>query len=323
MRFARTARLSTLLLAALALPAVRAAAQNEECAPYSGDAGRVCDAGIDATRAFHPLAGLLVSGGNPVLGSGSTLGGLGHFSLTARANAVKLVLPELAYDGSADTVPVGDELWAPAPLVEGAIGIYGGMPGGLLSIDLLGSAQLLPTDQIDNLQVDSSARSIGSIALGLGYGVRVGVLREKGPLPGISVSWMRRDIPEIAYGDVDGGDDYGYAVDLHATNLRLVASKRLVILDLAAGLGWDRYTGDATIQFSHPITGLPQPPIAVELKNTRTMAFANAGLNMGVVKLTGEAGFQGGKDQELSTDFENFDTTKGKFFAGLGLRVGF
>jgi hypothetical protein len=321
MRFARTARLSTLLLVALALPAARAAAQNQECDPYSGDAGRVCDAGIDATRAFHPLAGLLVSGGNPVIGSGSTLGGLGHFSLTARVNAVNLVLPELTYDGSADTVPAGDELWAPAPLVEGAIGIYGGMPGGLLSIDLLGSAQLLPTDQIDNLQVDSSARSIGSIALGLGYGVRVGVLREKGPLPGVSVSWMRRDIPEISYGDVSSGDEYGYAVDLHATNLRIVASKRLLLLDLAAGLGWDRYTGDATIQFTHLLTGTQT--VDVKLKNSRTMVFANAGLNMGVVKLTGEAGYQGGKDQELSTDFENFDTTKGKFFAGLGLRVGF
>ena len=30
-----------------------------------------------------------------------------------------------------------------------------------------------------------------------------------------------------------------------------------------------------------------------------------------------------GKDQNLSTDFEDFDTTTGKFFAGLGLRVGF
>lgn len=320
----RTARTSALLLAAFALAGVAPlAAQNDECATYSGDAQNVCNAGIDATRAFHPLAGLLISGGNPVLGSGSTLGGLGHFSLTARVNAVRLVLPDLNYNGSTDTVAADQKIWAPAPLVEGALGLYGGMPGGLLSIDLLGSAQLLPTDQIDNLRVDSSATHIGSIALGIGFGARVGIIREKGPLPGVSVSIMRRNIPQISYGDVAGGDDYAYAVDLHATNVRAVASKRLIILDLAAGLGWDHYTGDATIQFADPVLGTPQPPIDIKLSNSRTMAFANAGLNMGVVKLTGEAGYQGGKDQKLSTNFENFDTKKGKFFAGLGLRVGF
>ena len=46
-------------------------------------------------------------------------------------------------------------------------------------------------------------------------------------------------------------------------------------------------------------------------------------MSLSVVRLTGELGYQGGKDQKLSTDFEDFDTTKGKLFAGLGLRVGF
>jgi hypothetical protein len=41
------------------------------------------------------------------------------------------------------------------------------------------------------------------------------------------------------------------------------------------------------------------------------------------MRLTAEVGYQGGKDQELTTEFEDFDTTKGKFFAGLGLRVDF
>lgn len=318
----RTARVSAVLLLALAAP-LSLHAQNSQCAAYPDDARRVCDAGIDATKAFHPLAGLLVSGGNPVLGSGGTLGGLGHASITARVNAFKLVLPELDYDGSTTTVPADDELWAPAPLVEGAVGIWGGLPGGLLGIDLLGSAQLLPTDQIDNVRIDESARSIGSIALGLGYGVRVGLLREKGPLPGVSVSVMRRDIPTISYGNLDGDDNYAYAVNLKTTNVRVTASKRLAVLSLAAGLGWDRYTGDATIQFRNPITNDPEPAIDLELENDRTMVFGNAGLDMGVVKLIGEAGYQAGKNQSLSTDFENFDTTKGKFFAGLGLRVGF
>ena len=102
-----------------------------------------------------------------------------------------------------------------------------------------------------------------------------------------------------------------------------MASKNLLFLDMAAGLGWDKYTGDAVIRFRDPITNFAQPDVPVKLNSSRVLGFLNAGMNLSVVRLTGEVGYQGGKDQNLSTDFQDFDTTKGKFFAGLGLRVGF
>ncbi|MGI9040602.1 MAG: hypothetical protein ACR2HK_05785 [Gemmatimonadales bacterium] len=311
---------AALLLTGLASTA---RAQSAECAAYDGSTGRVCSAALDATRAFHPVAGLLVSGGNPVLGTANTLGGLGHFSVTARANAANVVLPAVGYDGTGGSVPASEELYAPVPVVELAAGVYGGLPSGLLSIDFLGSAQLLPTNQIDNFAVNQDARRIGDVALGLGYGARIGILRELGPLPAVSVSVMRRDIPQIIYGNVADGDQYRYAFDLHATNLRVVASKQVAFLDLAGGLGWDKYSGDASIQFRNPNSSAVEPAINFELDNSRPMAFINAGLNVAALKLVGEVGYQGGKDQNLTTDFERLDTTKGKFFAGLGLRVGF
>jgi hypothetical protein len=197
------------------------------------------------------------------------------------------------------------------------------LSAGLLAIDLLGSAQLLPTSEFDNFTVDGDARRIGSVALGLGYGARIGILREMGPLPAVSVSVMRREVPRLTYGDISQGDSYSYGLDLYATNLRLVASKQLLILSVAAGLGWDQYTGDAVIRFRDPITVTPQPDVPVALKSSRGLAFVNAGLNLSMVRLTGEVGYQTGKDQNLNTSFEDFDTTKGKFFAGLGLRMGF
>jgi hypothetical protein len=236
---------------------------------------------------------------------------------------VNLVFPDLNYTGSSSTVPAGDKLFLPAPLVEGSVGLYKGMSAGLLAVDFLGSAQLLPTDQIDNITVDADARRIGSIALGLGYGARVGILQGMGPLPAVSLSIMRRDIPRITYGDVAAGDRFSYGVDLHATNLRLIASKQVAVVDVAVGLGWDKYTGDAIIQFRDPITLLVQPNVPVELNNSRLLSFINLGVSMSKVRLTGEIGYQGGKDQNLSTEFEDFDTTVGKFFAGLGLRVSF
>ncbi len=309
-----------LLVATLALAtAAPVAAQLSDCSPFNGNSRRICDAALDGTRAFHPVAGLLVSGGNPVIGTANTLGGLGRFSVTARANAADVVLPDPGYDGTSGTVPSSEELYAPVPLVEGAAGIYGGLPSGLLSIDFLGSAQLLPTDQIDNLTVDGDARRIGDVALGFGYGLRVGIIRDDGPLPAVSVSAMRRNIPRVAYGDVEQGDEFRYALDLQATNLRLVASKQFAALQLAAGIGWDRYTGDAEIQ----LRDQPGASLQVGLKESRTMAFLNAGLDLAALSVVGEAGYQSGRDQELSTDFQGFDTKSGKLFAGLGLRVGF
>ena len=309
-----------LLVTALSLSALaQLAAQNPECGGFAGASRRICDAALDGTRAFHPVAGLLVSGGNPVIGTANTLGGLGHFSVTARANAADILVPDPGYDGSSGEVPSSEELYAPVPLLEGAAGLYEGLPSGLLSIDALASAQLLPTDQVDNLTVDPDARSIGDVALGLGYGVRVGLLRDEGPLPAVSVSAMRRHVPRLTYGDVNAGDEFRYGVDLRATNLRVVASKQLAAVQLAAGVGWDRYTGEAEVE----LRGQPGAAVTVDLEESRTLAFLNAGLDLAAVSIVGEAGYQSGRDRELSTDFEDYDTTSGKFFAGLGLRLSF
>ncbi len=297
---------------------VSSSAQQDHCSAFAGSAARICDAAVDGTRAFHPVAGLLVSGGNPVLGTASTLGGLGHFSVTARANAADVILPDPGYDGSAAEVPSSEELYAPVPLLEAAAGVFEGLPSGLLSVDVLGSAQLLPTNQIDHLAVDSDARRIGDVALGFGYGLRVGLLRDEGPLPAVSVSAMRRNIPRIAYGDLEGGDAFRYGVDLQATNLRLVASKQLAALQLAAGIGWDRYTGDAEIELRDGSGA----EVHVDLEAKRSLAFLNVGLDLAAVTLVGELGYQSGREQELTTDFEDFDTSSGRVFAGLGLRLG-
>jgi hypothetical protein len=301
-----------------------ASAQNSECSIYAGQAQNVCDAAVDGTRLFHPIAGLLVSGGNPVIGTAQSLGGFPHLFIGVRANLVKVGLPDLNYDGSSSAVPLDDEIVFPSPVVEGGLGIWRGLNHGLLAIDALGSAQLLPTNQIDNLTVDEDARNIGDVALGLGYGARVGILEGSFPVPSVSVSVMKRTIPRIQYGDLtDGAQDYQYAVDLQATNLRLVASTRLIFINIAAGLGWDKYTGDAQILFREPLTGIPQPPIDIELDNSRTMMFLDALLDFPVFKIAGEIGYQAGKDQDLPTDFQGIDDTKGKLFGSVGIRFGF
>ncbi len=288
----------------------------------------LCNAGVDAANIFHPVAGLLVSGGNPVLGSIKTLGGFPHLSLTARVNATKLSIPDPNYDGTGPgngtTVGQDDEVFAPAPLVEGALGILKGFgPTRMFSVDLLASAQLLPTDQVDGLSVDNDARKIGSIALGLGFGARVGVLTGRGPIPTVTVSGMIRSIPKITVGDVPGGDASQFGVDLKATNLRAVAGYKFTVLVFGAGLGYDKYTGNADILIEDQ--NIPGPPIAinVDLNNSRTMAFLTGALDFPVFKIAAEVGYQFGKDQNLRTTFTGNDPSDKRLFAGGGIRFAF
>src|SRR5438552_16198519 len=56
-------------------------------------ATQACNTAVDAVRALYPLAGMIVSGGNPVLGSGGALGGFGHLMPTARVDGIEAALP--------------------------------------------------------------------------------------------------------------------------------------------------------------------------------------------------------------------------------------
>lgn len=285
----------------------------------------ICNAALDGAEIFHPVAGLLISGGNPVLGGIGTLGGFPHFALTLRVNATELKTPDLDYDGTGGTtVGQGSEIFAPAPLVEAAVGILPGFgPIGFLSVDVLGSAQLLPTNAVDNLKVDKDARKIGSIALGLGFGARVGILKGRAIIPAVTVSAMRRSIPRITFGDASGNDQYSFSTNLSATNLRLVAGYKLALLAVGAGVGWDKYTGDARIEFDNQAVPGTTLNVRRDLDNTRKVAFLTAGLDLPILNIGAEVGYQFGKDQNLKTDFSGNNPADNRLFAGAGLRFTF
>jgi hypothetical protein len=300
-------------------------AQNPTCdlvRLVSGRVANLCDAAIDGTRAFHPVAGLLVSGGNPVLRTQSERGGLGRFALTVRANTARVQLPDLSYDGTAETVPAGQRLLFIAPLVEGSAGLYA-VPGRL-AFEALLSAQLLPTNQVEDLDVVPGGAHLGAAALGLGFGARAAVTLAPS-LPALSLSVMRRSVPRVQYGNItDPLEEFQYAVDLRATNVRLAASQRFPGFAVAGGLGYDRYTGDADIAVREP--DLPVNlvgNISIDLQASRWMLFANPSVEAGPLQVTGELGYQLPRSQDLATTFERFDPSSGRLFGGLGVRVDF
>ena len=307
---------SLAFLSVLALPL---AAQEPQCQNINAQAQAACNTMVDATKAFHPLAGMIVSGGNPVLGTARTLGGFGHISATVRVNAIKASLPN-PDSAARNPVPSSFNGYFPAPVIEAAVGLYGGQGGGLLSIDGLASAVLLPVSRVRGMSVDANAPKIGDVALGLGYGVRVGLLRGSFPIPAVSVSVMKRHVPRVQFGDVTTGDPADFATNFDAINWRAVAGMRVLFVDVAAGIGIDHYASAATIRYRN---GLVNSTVTLDLKSTREVLFTNAGLTMGLVKLVAELGYQTGTDQSFATTFSDFDPKAGHVFWGAGLRINF
>src|SRR5438034_108130 len=284
------------------------AAEEPQCAMPYPNATAACNTAVDAIRAFHPLAGMIVSGGNPVIGTSGSLGGIGHLTITARVNAIKASLPN-PDSASQSQVPSSFHGAIPAPIVEAALGLLRGR-GGFLSVDALGSAVLLPTSGVSGLSVDSNAAHIGGAALGIGYGARVGILGGTYPIPALSVSWMHRTLPRIQYGNLGPafgtGDQFEFSMDLKADNYRAVASWKFVLVDLAAGLGVDRYSSSATsISFhDNPLSPGNVRTVVINPSSTREVAFVNGGLSLAALKLVAELGFQTGKDQHFTTNFQ-------------------
>ncbi len=315
------------MVLAMILGAAPLAAQEPQCnVPASPFATAACNTAVDGVRAFYPLAGMIVDGGNPVIGTAGSLGGLGHFALTARVNAIKAALPD-PQAGSQSPVPSSFNGAVPAPMVEGALGLFKGVGGGLLAVDVLGSALILPTG-INDLTVDSGATHISDAALGFGYGVRVGVLNGGFPVPAVSVSWMHRTVPRLRYGTlgpiIGTGDDFEFTMDLTSDSYRAVAGWKLAVVDLAAGIGVDRYKSrDTNIRFHDAVTPTSVRTVVINPTNTRALVFVNGGLSLAVVKLVGEIGLQAGKDQSYFTQFSDFDPKAAHVFGGLGVRFGF
>jgi hypothetical protein len=315
---------SAVLWVAVALPL---AAQEPQCNTLVPAATTACNTAVDAVKTFHPVAGMLVSGGNPMLGSAGSLGGFGHVTVTTRVNFLKASLPN-PDSAARSSVPPSFAGTVPAPLVEAGAGLLRGAGGGLLAVDVLGSAALLPTGAVSNLTVSSGAAHIGSIALGLGYGLRVGLLQGAFPVPALSVSYMRRTVPRIQYGmlgpSFGTGNQFDFDTDLRADNYRIEAGWKFVLFDLAAGLGVDHYGSTTHIRFhNNPAVPTSTQTVTLDLGNTRQVLFLNAGLSVALLKLVGELGYQTGKDQRLATTFSGFDPRAGHVFGGIGFRFGF
>ena len=196
-------------------------------------------------QALHGGIGLLMTAGGAIPASPSTAGnrmqGSPRIVVDLGATWATFAHPDLSRSGMLEiedtrSFLLGARLTTVAGLFDG----FSPVPavGGVFSLDAVGSLQWV--------RVPGSVASGGS-KIGWGGGVRVGIFRESFSLPGVSLSGMFHRAGELRYGYVEGTGAL-VALEPSVTSIRLIAGKDLWPLGLSAGVGWDRYRGNGSIQ---------------------------------------------------------------------------
>ena len=298
--------------------------------PAAVSGADVCQKGRDLFSFVVPQIGIAVSSGNPVLGEGGTLGGWPKRAFSLRVSAVDGQLPRNAVPISVVGNAVGSDFGAtrtpiPLPAADAAIGLFPGIPLGLtntLGVDVLIGASYLPTVTQSNFNV---APKDGGFAFQ--YGVRVGALQESSFIPGLSVSYMRRKMPTVDFGYTPNNDTLTVTGTSVTSNvIRIVASKRVAIFGIAAGVGRDDIEGSASLRASvnETVRGTTQRFLVtlpdLRYTTTRHTAFLNASLGLGIARVVGEYGWSSqGTIQETVNQFGGRKADEGYRYGSLGI----
>jgi hypothetical protein len=285
-----------------------------------------CTQAFDVFQFVAPQLSISLAGGNAILGQSSTVGGLGHFSIGVRVNAIRGLIPDVPNFQSSTTgaqrrVLPTFEQFIGLPTADAAIGIWGGFPLGIGTVggvDLLLSATYVPTLDVEGVSITPEKN------LQIGYGARLGLLEETLVLPGVSASFLKRDLPST---DISGSyNNVTLTVSdaqANTTAWRLVVGKSLLIFGVAAGMGKETYdlSADATATVSGFFSGTATLPGA-EQSLSRTNYFVDASLNLPLVKLAAEIGRVTGGAVQTYNSFEGGRADRRLTYAAVGVRLG-
>ena len=290
-----------------------------------------CQKAIDLFQYMAPQLGAAITGGNATLGQAGSLGGLGHFSVGFRVNAVQGSVPQVQDVSPADTGAAKSAYDTktqilPMPTAELAIGVFKGLPLAITNVggvDVLVSASYLPEFNNSNVNV-----KVPNGSLKFGYGVRVGILQESLLVPGISVSYLHRELPTVNIAGNSNNDSlYVNNLSLKSNAWRVVVSKSLILFGVAAGIGQDKYDASTDIG-AHVAARPPFPaanagPVSLSQNLTRRNMFADLSMNLLLFKLTGEIGQVSGGTINTYNTFNGKQAADSRIYGSVGARFGF
>ena len=321
----------------LTIGAVRPVAAQQSCT--GGTAVQdACQKGSDFIAFISPQLSTALAGGNATLGQGGALGGLGHFALGIRASAVNGSLPKIGNQSfnttrADSTTYTANNQFVPGLSADAAIGLWRGVSVGVThvgGIDALLTATYLPNVG-GNGNGDVKLTVNGSNTK-FGFGVRVGLLEESVVTPGVSFTYLQRDLPSVSMSSTTTGTVSGTSANgtialndlaIKSTAWRITAAKDLLIFGLSAGVGQDKYTTTSSLLVTvNTIAGAQSGTSSPGISMTRTNAFVGASVNLFLFKLEGELGtVNGGSLPPLKNNF-GADASSSRTYFTLGLRFG-
>jgi hypothetical protein len=319
--------------AALAMGAVRAEAQCSAPASVQD----ACRKAVDLFNYLTPQLATALAGGSHTLGQGGALAGLGHVAVDLRVTGVQGTLPKLNNvglntAGATATSFASENQYVPMINADAAIGIWRGYSVGVTHVG--GLDALVSMTYLRDYDGGDVKVSLGSDKFKFGYGVRLGLLEESLLAPGVSVSYLKRDLPTVSVAGVSTITAQGFnapgtlAINnftMKTSSWRVTASKNLVMLGLSAGFGGDKYDASSTIvgtvNAPAPIgtqSGMASPSLSM----TRTNYFVGLSLDVLVGKLVAEVGqVTGGSVPVLLNNFGSA-ADKSRTYFTVGVRIG-
>ena len=286
------------------------------CASASSGVRGHCFRVAEAVQIMEPRAAIVLTGGNPVPGTASTLGmrigTLPRMSIAARVSAARVALPGIQRATNTDELS-----FTPIAVgLDASVGLFNGLTlastvGGFASVDLLAS--------IGRLQLSTDDDFAGSLTSWSG-GARVGILRESFTAPGVSVSAMYRRLGDLTYGDAELASTDGWfrLEDMSGWSVRAAASKRVLGFGLTAGAGHDWYSADASARVRDAGTTITLQED--ELESSRTTFFGNAAFTLMILHTVAELGWQsGGSSDPVITTTGRLE--KAGLYGSLAIRL--
>jgi hypothetical protein len=305
---------------------LRAQGEDPGCASAATEFQDACQKTVDVFSYLVPQLGTAVAGGNAALGQAGALGGFGHFSLGVRGTVVKGDVPKFSQitihtgGASADTLPISAAV-VPMASLDAGVGLFPGFPVGLTSVgsvDFLVDAFYLPSYSSNNVSIRPSH------SLRVGFGGRIGLLKETSVIPGVGVTYLQHDLPTTSIIAMDGAGDSLRVqnMSLKTTSWRVVAGKNFFILGLAGGIGQDTY--DAHTSIGAEVSGSTSGMTALAAPHerlTRSNYFADVTLHFALFRITGEiGGVSGGKVSTFNT-FSGSKAGDGRLYGAIGMGV--
>ncbi len=293
-----------------------------------------CSKVVDLLNYATPQFATALAGGSATMGQGGTLAGVGHVAFTVRGTAVFGAMPKFngtAFNTAGAVASTFGSSSTPVPMVsaDAAIGLYRGFSLGVThvgGVDALVSATYLPNVSGGDLKMAVSGSN-----LKFGYGVRVGLLEESLVAPGLSVSFIQRDLPIFSLSGsstvaASGANAPGTFelkdYTLKTSAIRLTASKSFLFFGLNAGIGQDTYKGSSNVHVAVSPTGggTFNGNGSTDMSMTRTNMFVGAHLSFILFKVVGEVGqVTGGTTPTLKNNF-GAAADKARNYASVGLR---